>query len=148
MVSVALPPAPVFGRPGTLVALPSTEPDGDEPPEEELPPPPPLPEEPLLPPPLPLELLAGATTVPERVPLPLPFTVPVSEPLELVETVPESELVPAGGVAAPVESVPVISEASAGVAERAKSAAAIRVIDLFISVVLLLPFANDGLRSR
>ena len=139
MVSTALPPAPVFGRPGTLVALPRTEPEGDVPPEpeEKLPPPPPLPEEPLLPLVFVFAFVLGSTTVPLSVP-PLPFTVPESEPLEVVETVPESELVPAGGVAAPVLSVPVISEASAGVAERAKSAAAIRVMDLFISVVLLL----------
>ena len=122
----ALPPAPVFGRPGTLVELPRTEPGPDEPPEEEPPPlheePPPLPEEPLLP----LVFVVGLTTVPLKV------------PPEDGATVPESELVPAGGVVAPVERVPVISEASAGAAESAKSAVAISVIDLFISVLLLL----------
>jgi len=122
-VLAALPPAPVFGRPGTLVELPRTEPGPDEPPEEEPPPPPPpLPEEPLLP----LVFVFGLTTVPLKV------------PPEDGATVPESELVPAGGVVAPVERVPVISEASAGAAESAKSAVAISVIDLFISVLLLL----------
>ena len=132
---VASPPAPVFGSPGTLVALPSTEPGpADEPPEEELPPPPPLPEEPLLPP-LPLVFVVGLTTVPVKV-----------SP-EDGATVPESVLVPAGGVVAPVERVPVISEASAGVAESVRNAAVIRAIDLFISVTSDY-FANDGLRGR